>query len=164
MKAMLLSVSLFLFASLSHGALSSQEIPYYGEQFYHDLASGVSNTDLTKELQTILNYYHRSVPGTYDEVSKSCEGEGCYIHVTLGYDRARIFMMGVYYLVKEDNGYALPDVYCGGFKHTSDFQRSPPGPNQIPDGNILNTEHTWPQSKFTNSFDKEMQKSDLHHL
>ena len=31
-------------------------------------------------------------------------------------------------------------------------------------GNEVNIEHTWPQSRFNGNFDKNMQKSDLHHL
>lgn len=35
---------------------------------------------------------------------------------------------------------------------------------KIPDANILNTEHTWPQSKFSKGLDEAFEKSDLHHL
>ncbi|QDK38521.1 endonuclease I family protein [Bdellovibrio sp. NC01] len=163
MKAMLLSFVLVLVGGVSHAALSSSEIPYYGEQFYQDLASGVTNDALVKSLQTVLRSQHRSVDNGLDEIG-NCNGSGCYQHISLGYDRARVWMMGVYYLVQDANGYALPDVYCANYKHTSDFPSNPPGPRVIPDGNILNTEHTWPQSKFVGKFDKNMQKSDLHHL
>lgn len=153
-----------LFSNAGLAALSSQEVPYYGEDFFRDLASGVSNADLVSRLQTVLRSSHRLVPGTYDQISNNCSGNGCYTHISLGYDRARIFMMGVYYLIQDDNGYAVADVYCGGYKRASDFRTDPPGPRRIPDGNVLNTEHTWPQSKFTGKFDTMMQKSDLHHL
>lgn len=167
MKAMLLSVLVLvsvLVSNVGHAALSSQEIPYYGEEFYRDLATGASNEVLVSRLQTVLRGAHQAVSGGFDEISSDCSGDRCYRHISLGYDRARIFMMGVYYLVPDGNSYALPDVYCGGFKTAKDFTGSPPAPNQIPDGNVLNTEHTWPQSRFTGKFDKGMQKSDLHHL
>ena len=38
------------------------------------------------------------------------------------------------------------------------------GPGKIPNSNVLNCEHTWPQSKFSGRFSKGLQKSDLHHL
>ncbi|MDG0815875.1 endonuclease I family protein [Bdellovibrio svalbardensis] len=167
MKAMFLSVLVLfsvLISNVGHAALSSQEIPYYGEEFYRDLATGVSNEELVSRLQTVLRSSHQAVSGTYDQISDNCTSQGCYQHISLGYDRARIFMMGVYYLVKDGNSYAIPDLYCGGYKRSADFTSNPPGPNQIPDGNILNTEHTWPQSRFTGKFNKMMQKSDLHHL
>ncbi len=167
MKAMFLSVLVLfsvLISSAGHAALSSQEIPYYGEEFYRDLATGVSNDELVSRLQTVLRSSHKVVSGTYDQVSGNCSGQGCYQHISLGYDRARIFMMGVYYLVQDGNGYAIPDVYCGGYKTSKDFASNPPAPNTIPDGNILNTEHTWPQSRFSGRFNSAMQKSDLHHL
>ncbi len=159
-----LSVLLALLAQSSNANVVSHEISYYGADFYKDLAAGVTNEDLVRHLQVILHSSHKTVTGTYDQISNSCSGEGCYSHIVLGYDRARTFMMGVYYLVKEDSGYAVKDVYCNNYKHSHDFKKNPPGPNLIPEGTVLNTEHTWPQSKFTGKYDKEMQKSDLHHL
>ena len=35
---------------------------------------------------------------------------------------------------------------------------------RIPKAEILNCEHTWPQSKFSSAFPKDTQKADLHHL
>ncbi|MGK0190139.1 MAG: endonuclease I [Verrucomicrobiales bacterium] len=34
----------------------------------------------------------------------------------------------------------------------------------IPDHTVVNTEHTWPQSKFKNARGEEQMKADLHHL
>lgn len=154
----------FAFTGASRASVVSQEIPYYGEEFYRDLASGSSNDSLLNRMKTILRSQHRAIPGALDQISDSCSGSSCYQHITLGYDRARVFMMGVYYLIKDESGYSIPDMYCGGVKHQSNFECNPPAPNQIPDGVVLNTEHTWPQSKFTHKYDREMQKSDLHHL
>ncbi len=154
----------FVFTESSKAASSSQEIPYYGEEFYHDLAAGTANDDLIKTIQTVMRSFHNPKSGALDQISNSCAGTACYQHVSLGYDVARIFMMGVYYLVQDGNDYALPDVYCGVYRKASEFKTVPPGPHQIPDGTVLNTEHTWPQSKFTGRFDGNMQKSDLHHL
>lgn len=83
----------------------------------------------------------------------------------LGYTRARQILMGRMYLENLNGQYSIKDVYCQKYFTNSDFGRGESlGPNLIPDGNILNTEHTWPQSHFTGMFPNEMQKSDLHHL
>ncbi|MGZ3805110.1 MAG: endonuclease I family protein [Pseudobdellovibrionaceae bacterium] len=165
MKA-LYSFVLLLLASSSYAATYSQEIPYYGAQFYQDLSAGVSNEALKQSLKTVLRSSHLKTSGSLDQIVKSCSGSDCYTHISLGYERARMFMMGVYYLIDNGNGtYAIHDVYCDTDKVTSDFVNgNPPGPNVIPDGSILNTEHTWPQSRFSGRYDREMQKSDLHHL
>ncbi|WP_291515484.1 endonuclease [Bdellovibrio sp. ArHS] len=166
MTASFLSVLFVLFSGSSFAATYSQQIPYYGEDFYNDLSSGVQNEELVARLQTVLRSQHRVIPGQMDEITDNCNGtKGCYQHISLGYDRARIFLLGVYYLVDEGNGnYGLPDVYCANIRYSNEFRGTPPGPRTIPDSTTLNTEHTWPQSRFTGKFDKGMQKSDLHHL
>lgn len=73
------------------------------------------------------------------------------------YAEARKILFGSLYL---KNGNKLYDVYC----HHIFTDKDGVGTNRIPDPNIVNCEHTWPQSKFTNSFPKEIQKNDLHHL
>jgi endonuclease I len=75
-------------------------------------------------------------------------------------------MFGRIYLEQTQQGYAITDVYCEHTFTDEDFGGAKTfGPMLSPNsGNILNTEHTWPQSHFTGSFPKEMQKSDLHHL
>ena len=163
----LFAVVFVLFSAAFARAQVSQELPYYGEQFYQELASGVSNEALKTSIKKVLRSYHVKSNNGPDQIVNNCAGqEGCYAHISLGYDRARIFMMGVYYLQdRGNNTYAIHDVDCDTDKTTADFiHGTPPGPRVIPDGNILNTEHTWPQSKFSGRFDKNMQKSDLHHL
>jgi deoxyribonuclease-1 len=144
--------------------LSSKTIGYYGKDFYQDLRGNLKDADLIRHLQFILRGQHSSEAGGYESIEKQCSGKSCYQHVAVGYDKARIFMMGSYYLVRQGKSYALPDMYCGGFKTEEDFPSNPPAPNTIPNANILNTEHTWPQSKFSQRYSKDMQKSDLHHL
>lgn len=162
--ALILSLLVCL-TSFSNAAQVSQEIPYYGDEFYADLSSGVTNDDLKYSINKVLRSYHVKQVGQVDQIVNGCNGNNCYSHISLGYDRARIFMMGVYYLVKIQDGYAIHDVYCDADKTTADFgANTPPGPRVIPDGKILNTEHTWPQSRFSRKFDGNMQKSDLHHL
>ena len=70
-------------------------------------------------------------------------------HHYLGYDSARREMFGD---VDNDNGY-VDCVYTGKVVKT----------NGIPNSNIMNCEHTWPQSKFGGG-ESTSKKSDLYHL
>lgn len=86
-------------------------------------------------------------------------------HQVLGYFKARQLLLGQVYLENNGKEYSIKDVYCLKDFTNRDFGRNGGiGPNKIPDNNILNTEHTWPQSRFTRLFPNETQKSDLHHL
>lgn len=91
----------------------------------------------------------------------------CVEHRSLGYDKARLLMFGQMYLKQNaKDQYFVKDVYCEKEFTDDDFGGTKTfGPNLIPkSGNIINTEHTWPQSRFTGRFLREMQKSDIHHL
>lgn len=79
---------------------------------------------------------------------------------SLGYDRARMVMFGQMYLQNDGKGYYIQDVYCQKRFGSS----AGVGPRSIPKAEQINCEHTWPQSKFTGGFPKDVQKSDLHHL
>ncbi|ASD65364.1 endonuclease I family protein [Bdellovibrio bacteriovorus] len=167
----LTAVSLLVLVSTLCGqfvfaAPSSGDVPYYGEKFHHDLASGISNDDLKKNIQFVLRSFHLRVNGSYDQIVNGCSGDNCYQHVSLGYDGARTFLLGSFYLVDEGHGdYAVKDVYCDSIRGSADFRGgNAPAPGRIPDGNIVNTEHTWPQSKFSGRHNKSMQKADMHHL
>jgi hypothetical protein len=143
----------------------SQAIPYYGQGFYDSLAASAQDRELRTALQTVLWNYHQQT-GALDDIVQFCDGEKCYTHVDLGYDRARYFLFGQFYLHDYGNGsYGIKDVYCDNEKVPNDFKKGQgPGPGLIPPGNVINVEHTWPQSKFSSQFDKDIQKSDLHHL
>lgn len=123
---------LFSFSALS---APNQEIPYYGRSFYDKIDVGATDEALVKLLNEATSKGHR----------------------TLGYDKARDFILAEFYLVNENGHYAVKDVYC-----EKEFATA--GPHKLPDNTKINVEHTWPQSRFTKSFSKEMQKSDLHHL
>lgn len=74
----------------------------------------------------------------------------------LGYKRgARPTLFGSIDLEKDEEGYFVKDVYCN-FK-----VRNKVGLDKIPANNIMNIEHTWPQSKGAG---KEPFRGDLHHL
>jgi endonuclease I len=74
----------------------------------------------------------------------------------LGYKRgAKPALFGDIYLERDDEGYFVKDVYCN-YKI-----RNRVGPDRIPSNNVINTEHTWPQSKGSR---REPFRGDLHHL
>ncbi len=118
------------------------------------------NEELKNTLFEIASYGHQTSENGNDVlVSKCATTDNCFIHKSLGYSTARKNLFGLLDLKQDDRGYFLTDVYC-----EQDFVRTDIGPLKIPDNNIINCEHTWPQSKFTAGFPNEMQKSDLHHL
>lgn len=161
-----LGILVTFFSMTSFAGLSSTEVPYYGEQFHRDLSSGMSGIDLKRSLQKILSSPHLRTNGSYDQVTADCSGNNCYQHISLGYDRARIFLLGNFYLIDNGGGdYAIKDVYCDTIRTSDEFiSGAQPAPNKIPGGTTVNTEHTWPQSRFSGRYNREMQKSDMHHL
>lgn len=165
MKAFVLSFFVLVFSSLSFAIQSSETVPYYGEKFYLDLASGISNNDLKINIKTVLRSYHRKIQGTFDQISTECSGQGCYSQTSLGYNGARVFLLGGFYLINHGDGtYGVRDVYCDTEKTKKDFPGKGPSPGSIPDNNVINIEHTWPQSRFTGKHNTGLQKADLHHL
>lgn len=138
MKIFLLITSVFI-GSLAFG--TGPELPeYYGSEFYEGYQNG--------------NLKNEQLLGTLHQILASS-------HKVLGYDKARRVLFGELFLEKISGSWAVKDVYC---ERTFTSQELNIGPGKIPDGNVINTEHTWPQSRFTSRFPKEMQKSDLHHL
>jgi hypothetical protein len=70
---------------------------------------------------------------------------------------AKHFLLQELYIQEDSEGYFLRDVYC------HHIIRKNVSPDTMPDGKVINIEHTWPQSKFPKRKSK-VQKSDLHHL
>lgn len=166
MKSFIFSLLVVLVAGSVQAALVSEENPYYGAEFYNDLRTGVSKEALADRLKSILRGGHIRTAGGLDQIVNNCEGHtNCYQHVAVGYKSARIFLMGKFYLVSQDGEYGVKDIYCQKIRWSKDFASdSKPGPGVIPTDKVVNAEHTWPQSKFSRNFDKETQKSDMHHL
>ncbi|MES3038324.1 MAG: endonuclease [Bdellovibrionota bacterium] len=137
---------------------------YYGSMFYALVGQGNSE-QLKEEIKHILRGGHITTSG-FDKIVDQCLGEpNCYQHTVIGYNAARVFLLGNYYLVQNGNSYAVTEVYCSRNVDASEFpQGEQPGPNKIPANTVVNVEHTWPQSRFSPNFPKETQKSDLHHL
>lgn len=111
--------------------------------------------------------FHSECPQSVEKSSYSqCVGPLVY-----SYPAARKLMFGLIDLeskqLNKKNGEepAVFDVYCQRYASAKDFpQGQGPGELKIPLHEILNAEHTWPQSRFNKNFPKTMQKTDLHHL
>lgn len=134
---------------------------YYPQEVQDEVAQGkIKNLSLKRRLHSVLNSVHIKVENGPDLISNSCQkGQECYRQKALSYKEARIELFGNLHLQsKEGIGAFVKDVYCE--KEVT----SSVGKNKIPNSEVLNCEHTWPQSKFTASFPKDLQKGDLHHL
>lgn len=169
-------LSLFLIL-VSLNIVHAQELPlYYGNEFlagYQD--HSLKNEELKNKLFLIVSGGHVKQDHSGDSIYPNCNSihyqtenpQKCTEHTPLGYDRARQKLFGLLYLKKTDNGnYSVKDVYCERIYTDADFGNTPTlGPDLVPSsGNIINTEHTWPQSRFTGRFPRDTQRSDLHHL
>ncbi len=143
---------------------------YYPKEFIQQLKQRrLKDQDLKENLHKIVSLAHVRIKDMNDVLVPTCqsvpEGAHCFAHQSLGYDRARKVMFADIYMKQEQGRFAVTDVYCEKTYTDEDFGGKPSiGPNVLPDGKILNTEHTWPQSRFTGRFPKDTQKSDLHHL
>ncbi len=155
-----------LFVAIAQADQTSRVIPYYGQEFFADLKAGARDEALAKRIKTVLRSVHQIQANTFDKMVETCPtGERCYSHHAIGYNGARVWLMGGYYLKLDPKaGYSVWDVYCNEYRGRDDFGSKGPGPGVIPNNNIVNIEHTWPQSRFNRDFNKEDQKSDLHHL
>lgn len=165
-KTVILLVSYFVILGtvMANAAPVSDTIPYYGEEFYQDLRNGTSNDALIERIKTVLKSFH--TPGAdLDQVSPKCNGPKCYSHVSVGYNNARVFLLGKFYFIQDEQGNGIKDVYCDRYVRSSDFKGgNGPSPGKVPDDKVINVEHTWPQSRFTGRYPKDLQKADLHHL
>ncbi len=160
-----LVTSLFLILCLGHlSSAFGQNFPqhsYYPHKFLVGIQSGtLQNDDLKNELYTVLTSEHQRTANGRDTLGCT-QSDNCYEHQVLGYDGARKILFGKIHLKQSQQGYFIQDVYC---KKIFTSKNAHVGPMTIPANEKINCEHTWPQSKFNRSFDKETQKSDLHHL
>ncbi len=137
---------------------------YYPQSLQEKIENNqIKGEELKEKLFRTLHYPHLRQENGPDILGCDlAEDENCYRQKDLGYRRAREVLFGSLHLEqKEDGRYFLIDMYCN-IKITED--ETSVGPYQIPSHMIVNTEHTWPQSRFTNRFPIRLQRSDLHHL
>lgn len=166
-KTVILLVSYFvvLGAMVAQAAPINDTHPYYGEEFYRDLKAGANGQVLIDRLKKVMKGYHTPMPGAFDQITPDCAGPKCYTHTPIGYNNARVFLMGKFYFVQDEKGNGIKDVYCDRYVRNEDFKSgNGPAPGRVPDDKVINVEHTWPQSRFSGRHRSDMQKSDLHHL
>ena len=156
------TIGLLLLALVS-SAFASGEPTYYPEDFIQKIAkASLKDEALKEEINNVLTKTHqRNGSGARDTLGCNNVGSSnCYTQVVLGYDGARKVLFGKIHLEQENGKYFIKDVYCNKIFSASGGV----GPGAIPNHANINCEHTWPQSKFSRSYSKDMQKSDLHHL
>jgi deoxyribonuclease-1 len=168
MKFVFLPLIAFALTSI---AIASNSVPYYGHEF-NQSKNQLKNEELKAKLREVLTSGHvaptnPSEVQVDDQIVKSCDAiKNCKEHTSLGYDRARQFLFGTFYLVQAGSGYGIKEMYCDRIYTDADFKSGigGPAPGIVPEATVINTEHTWPQSRFTGKYSRDTQKSDLHHL
>ncbi len=87
-------------------------------------------------------------------------------HSPVSYRSARELIFGFLFLEgTSPQTYSIDTYYCNETLTNQDFSGANQlAPMKIPDNNIINVEHAWPQSHFTGKFPKQFQKADLHSL
>jgi deoxyribonuclease-1 len=152
----------FLLLATISTAFASGESTYYPTAFVQAVNSGsLKDQALKAEINKVLSSTHlRDTKGGADTLGcASGTSSNCYEQLVLGYDGARKVLFGKIHLQQANGQYSITDVYCHKTFTGNDIR-----PNIIPNHSQINCEHTWPQSKFTGQYPKEMQKSDLNHL
>lgn len=153
-----------LFLSLQCLALSSQTADHYYGMPAEEL---LLTDDLKAELHQILSSSHITAEGKFDKIKRSCDSSQsqCFSHRRLSYREAREYLFGQLHLEQSSSGqFSVRTTYCNEVVTNDQLPSDQLGPFKIPSPNILNTEHSWPQSLFTTKFPKSYQKSDLHAL
>ncbi len=139
-----LIIVLFSFTAAVHAASEEQLGQYYGADLWQSMKSlNVQDDELRGRLFKVISKDHHSV----------------------GYDEARRQIFGRISLQQNGSEYFVRDVYCEKNFGNREFPELGIGPGAYPSkGEILNTEHTWPQSRFTKRHPEGVQKADMHHL
>ncbi len=146
---------LFLVSATTHAATTHN---FYPQETLNQIKQSHS---VKEALFALLSTSHTRRSGKRDILGCNPKQGMCYSQKSLGYKGARKVLFGNIHLEKDSKGYYIKDVYCN---KTIRSQQAKVGPGKIPNHSIINCEHTWPQSKFTSRFPRDMQKSDLHHL
>ncbi len=150
-----------MFLLFSIFATPAHSNDYYPDSFQKALKDGqLANKNLKEELFKILSYFHLKQKSGPDLIDKKCVGD-CYVHTQNNYKVAKRHLFTSLHLKKDQEGYYIKDAYC---ERRYDHSNADVGPNSVPNENIINCEHTWPQSRFTGNFNDGLQKGDLHHL
>lgn len=146
--------------AISGTAAAGSGMNYYPIDDQQKFASGkLEDRDLKDRLYEILSGKHEVQADGSQKIVSSCNDGSCFEQKKLSYRQARRYLFGKLHLEGDQQiGYNVKGVYC-----QKDFLNGV-GPSRIPNSNVLNCEHTWPQSKFQGFHSKGLQKCDLHHL
>ena len=137
---------------------------YYGRSFNNN------SITLKEDLYIILSSIHNEIPQDFDEITSSCQRSSCYQFSPLtSYKEARKHLFGYLHLEYDSHeSTAAPYLitsYCQQKIVNADLSASSPlAPFDIPDTKVINTEHVWPQSRFSSLFSETSQKNNLHIL
>lgn len=182
---------------LGYYGISAEEDPFCGlfdSYMTHVELFQQQAEDIKAHLHQVLSQSHVQQANQPDRMIPSCEkvkkasecedpkdeecqdkdvivlksGESCLTPIVFTYRAARRLLFGKLHLKKDEQGYVVRDVYCQKYYRQEDFGSSDgPGEYKIPFHQILNAEHTWPQSRFNfHMTDRQLvaMKTDLHHL
>jgi deoxyribonuclease-1 len=162
-KALRLLLISFIFACQSLWA-SLRDHNYYPESLieYIESEDSINSQELKNRLYETLSKVHLQTDNQRDVLVDYCpEKEKCVEQKqNISYTEARRYLFGQLHLDQSSKGHFVRDVYCQ--KEIS--EKNGAGPGKIPNPNVINCEHTWPQSKFSSRHSSNLQKTDLHHL
>lgn len=144
----------------------SAGLDYYPEDFQKSIEQDqLRDEELKRALQKVLTEVHQKRINAPDTLGCNRSEKGqCYSQISLGYRGAREVLFGKLHLERDAQGYYVKDVYCNNVYREDSPNIGNLGPKKIPNQDILNCEHTWPQSKFFGGKQASVQKADLHHL
>lgn len=155
------------FSSYATETVPQKEWRYEGPYYGQSLEKLSSNKETLREsLFKILHWNHRVLEDAADEIVESCPDDAvCYRPQIQSYKTARLHLFISLSLEEDENqNLFIEDVYCPRIFTNDDFIGvAGITETKEPFHEIMNTEHTWPQSRFNPQYRNES-KSDLHHL
>ena len=163
-----------MFCSLNTAAAASGIDQYYGPVLDDLLYSpNITSSEIKDHLHQILKSTHKAhsqkpeenqskdIPLDSLSNKKHNKNQRAAWYYDWKYKKARKHLFRID--IKEDTeGYHITSFYCGYEFHSKNIASIKPG--KLPSPHIVNTEHLWPQSHFTDRQSKNQQKTDLHHL
>lgn len=132
--------------------------------YYSDFSA--DSPTVKEDLYKILTSKHIPQTNNPDQLAGNCSSKQCYFFSPLTYKKAREHLFGHLHLNgTSPNTYSLISSYCQTEINNQNLNpKNPLAPMRIPDPIVLNTEHVWPQSKFSKKFPESQQKPNLHIL
>ena len=160
------TIFILFFVMLTTSIYAYNSSSYYPDEVDQKFKSmKIKNEKLLKIIKDVLKKAHVKNKNGGDVLVRSCSKQRrCYKHQELGYKEAKKYLFGKLHLKKDGHGFYIEDIYCQKIFDNNTANIRTIGPMQIPNSDIINCEHTWPQSRFSRRYSKRIQKGDLHHL